>query len=164
MGKLKKDKRYDIVDCATYLISRFREDNQELLEIKLQKILYFAEAFYMAANNANSLFRQGWLAKPYGPMNREVHEKFKNGGMPIDMSKVDFSAVEKVTNDRVLYPFLDEIYAFFKDKSAAELVELTHSDHSPWSEATKGMSGVELLNNETVFISKESTKNWIPNG
>ena len=151
--------KYNIVDSATYLVKKFHDDYRDLLEIKLQKMLYFAEAYYMVIYGTNSLFREEWLAKPYGPMNSEVHELFKNAGLPIDMRKVNFEKADR-TNSK-LRKFLDAIYEMYKDTPAAQLVELTHSDSSPWSEVSSNMTGVDLLNNTTEIVPKDKTKEWI---
>ena len=150
---------YNIINSATYLIQRFHEQKEDLLELKLQKMLYFAEAFYMHSHDTKNLFKEKWLAKPNGPMNKEVHETFKNEGLPIDMKKIDFSKANYVNNE--LKEFLDNIFELFRSVSTSVLVELTRSDGSPWSEISKKMSGVDLLNNENKFIIKSETKKWI---
>ena len=151
--------KYSIVDCATYIVKKFKDDQKEILELKLEKILYFAEAYYMVYRNRTSLFWERWLVKPYGPMNLEVHNRFKNGGLPIDKESVDYTNIKHLPKS--IRKFLDTIYDVYKDTPTSELVELTHVPSSPWSRIAKNMTGIELAENNTKYISKKETKKWI---
>lgn len=105
-------------------------DNQEregITNLKLQKVLYFAQAYYLA-KLGKPLFSDNIEAWEYGPVVPSIYRKYKtNGNNPI-ISEEDKKVVQK-------------IWGTFGGYSASRLVDITHA-HTPWKEASKTSSQI----------------------
>ncbi|MCK5413049.1 MAG: SocA family protein [Candidatus Pacebacteria bacterium] len=128
---------YTADNVAKYLIylasQDFVGDNQEregMTNLKLQKILYFAQAYYLA-KLGKVLFSDNIEAWAYGPVIPSVYGKYKkNGSNPI-ISEKDKSTISQEDKES-----LQKIWDAFGGYSASRLVDITHA-HSPWKEASQ---------------------------
>jgi uncharacterized phage-associated protein len=132
MDTQNKNNATEVAKYLIYLASRkIIGDNGEregLTNLKLQKILYLAQAFCLSKFN-KPLFEDTIEAWTYGPVVPTVYREFKHfGDAPIiqeedqsELSDEDKSIVEKVWDS-------------FGGYSASKLVDITHS-HLPWKEA-----------------------------
>lgn len=130
------NKIYNVNDIANYFIylasnTRIGDDEKEvegITNLKLQKVLYFAQAYFLAKKH-KSLFKDDIEAWEYGPVIPSVYHKYKKyGSQPI----IKVSIVDKISDtDKKM---LDEIWEVFGGYSASRLVDMTHA-HSPWKEA-----------------------------
>jgi len=126
---------YTAENVAKYLIylasQEFVGDNKEregITNLKLQKILYFAQAFYLA-KIGKPLFADKIEAWGYGPVVPSVYKKFKgNGSDPIILEEDKSSIAEEDKEN------LKRIWGTFGGYSASRLVDITHA-HTPWKEA-----------------------------
>lgn len=122
----------NVANYFIYLSSKIVGDNKEregITNLKLQKILYFAQAYFVA-KVGKTLFKEKIEAWEYGPVVPVVyHEYKKNGNRPIvlehDISTID--AVDKKS--------LDIVWENFGGYSARRLVDMTHA-HKPWKDAS----------------------------
>ena len=99
-----------------------------ITNLKLQKILYFAQAAHLAVHE-KPLFKEEIEAWKFGPVIPSVYHKYKkyaNRTIPNPKSVPEFN--EQLTN------FLNSIWEIYGKYSAAELVEITHN-HKPWKQA-----------------------------
>lgn len=131
----RKKELYSAADVAKYFIylsSRaFVGDNKEregITNLKLQKILYFAQAYYLAKFN-KPLFNNTIEAWEYGPVIPDVYRKFKNYGDKPIISKKDESTLSEKDKE-----ILKEIWETFGGYSASRLVDISHA-HAPWKDA-----------------------------
>lgn len=128
---------------AEYFLSLPDDDaGNAISNMKLQKLLYYAQGFAMATLG-KPLFAEDFEAWEYGPVLRAVYDKFKQYGgsalpKPEDFSFSDYTEEEK--------DLLDEIYRVFGQYSAWALSEMTHQT-PPWRDAPRNGT-----------ISKESMK------
>lgn len=126
---------YKAENVAKYLIylasQAFVGDNKEregITNLKLQKVLYFAQAYYLA-KLGKPLFNEKLEAWNYGPVVREVYRKLKRyGGDPI-ISKEDKSTLAEEDKE-----VLKKVWDTFGSYSASRLVDIVHA-HTPWKEA-----------------------------
>lgn len=141
-------KTYNSIDIAKYFLGKTDEDAGEVItNLKLQKLVYYAQAYYLALYG-QPLFSEQVLAWQHGPVVREVYDEFKSYGSlqippPQEMPNID-SDIEE---------FLDEIYEEFGQYSAWKLREMTHSDE-PWKLAFNSPDGVGSV------ISEESMRSF----
>jgi uncharacterized phage-associated protein len=130
-----KKELYSATNVAKYFIylssQAFVGDNKEregITNLKLQKILYFAQAYYLAKFD-KPLFNNTIEAWEYGPVVPDVYRKFKDyGGNPIISEKDESSLSEK---DKGI---LKEVWETFGGYSASRLVDISHA-HTPWKDA-----------------------------
>jgi len=140
MATQSKKSHYKAENVANYLIFLASQENQEkeregITNLKLQKILYFAQAYYLA-KLSKPLFSEEIEAWDYGPVVHEVYTKFKrNKSNPIIVED-DKSVIEEEDKD-----FLKKIWNTFGAYSASRLVDIVHS-HTPWIEAKNSTNNV----------------------
>lgn len=154
----------NIIENSYYLISLFEKDSKEITNLKLQKLMYFIEAYYMAKNDSESeLFDSEWSAWNYGPVNIALYNYYKKfGGLPIVLTEEEKQKGTELFEQNKIY--IDKIYEIFGGLSAFKLVTLTHLDGSPWSEIYKNNQknkefDFEFINKSKIL--KIETKNWI---
>lgn len=115
----------EIADC---LILRANYDSDETLSnMKLQKLLYYAQGFNMALNNGDLLFRDRVYAWAHGPVVLDVYHRFKeNGsaGLPSD-------GIAAPDLDEDTQALLEEVWQAYGQFSAWRLREMTHRE-PPW--------------------------------
>lgn len=133
---------YTAENVAKYLIylasQAFVGDNKEregITNLKLQKVLYFAQAYYLA-KVGRPLFSDDIEAWEFGPVVPRVYRKYKsNVSNPIicEEDKSSLSDEDKET--------LKKVWGTFGGYSASKLVDIAHA-HTPWKEANKSTSKV----------------------
>lgn len=139
---LKHNKPYDAKEVAWYFIflasqvfGGGKKEREGLTNLKLQKLLYLAQAYYLA-KLGRPLFSEKIEAWQYGPVIPEVYNEFrKHGSNPI-FSDNDKSSL--TDEDKVI---LKTVWDSFGGFSAGRLVEITHA-HTPWKEAFETSSKV----------------------
>ena len=77
---------YHANDISRYILASSRNIGIRATNLRLQKLLYFVEGFYMLGNNGTeSCFKEQILAWTYGPVVHEVYDTFKVfGNQPIE--------------------------------------------------------------------------------
>lgn len=137
---------YSALDISRYFLHLADPDCGEgITNLKLQKLCYYAQGFYLAINN-KPLFSESIEAWQHGPVVPVLyHEYKKHGNMNIDPPEMDFNIYPKEIRD-----FLSEVYDTYGQFSAWKLRDLTHNE-IPWIEASKTIS---------ALISHESMKNY----
>lgn len=141
----------DIIKNSEYIISFFKNHNQEVTNLMLEKLLYFLEAIYMSITDENKLYEEEFYAWNFGPVNKKVYSKYKSfGKLPIKLNR-------KITINPNNEKYVKFLYDLFKDFTAFDLVNLSHSENSPWYEINKEYNG-DI--GEDVIINKEETKKW----
>lgn len=140
---------YKAKDVANYLIFLASQENQEkeregITNLKLQKILYFAQAYYLSKLN-KPLFVEKIEAWNLGPVVREVYREFKNNGSKSIILKEDKSTLTEEDKE-----ILKRIWYTFGGYSASRLVNIVHA-HNPWKEAFVSANKI---------ISRKALKNY----
>lgn len=117
-----------IIFLASQKVIGDNNEREGVTNLKLQKVLYLAQAYYLAKLD-KPLFKDQIKAWEYGPVVPSVYntyKKYKNN--PITAPKDESSISEK---DKEV---LKNIWDIFGDYSASKLVDITHA-HKPWEEA-----------------------------
>ena len=139
------EKKLESIDnVADYFIWFANEHGDLITHLKLQKLCFFAEAFYLASKE-EPLTGEPFEAWAHGPVSRSVWNRFKDfRNMPLNVEKSDLS--DSTDTNKLEYhyeePFLLEktkrhlkdIIDCFWGKSAWELEYITHT-HLPWKKA-----------------------------
>ncbi|HPS28412.1 MAG TPA: DUF4065 domain-containing protein [Candidatus Paceibacterota bacterium] len=139
---MTKKSPYIACDVAKYIIYLASKDligeNKEregVTNLKLQKILYFAQAYYLAKLK-KPLFSDEITAWAYGPVVPNVYHAYKNHKNNPITADEDKSSISK--EDKLI---IQEVWNTFGGYSASRLVDIAHS-HAPWKEAFKTTSQI----------------------
>ncbi|WP_240765961.1 Panacea domain-containing protein [Escherichia coli] len=101
--------------------------------LKLQKMVFYADAWYMALNGDRELIPDQFEAWVHGPVVRELYNRF---------SDYKWRAIDEEIRCPELpgevKKHLDEIYQVFGGYSAWELEQMTHQE-KPWLMAREGV-------------------------
>ncbi len=141
-------KYYNVEDIAEWFLNKNRiqmnfEDSEYITNLKLQKLLYYAQGYFLAKKNT-SLFEDDFLAWEHGPVIRKIYNKYRtNGSSGIKYDK-DFNANIDNETERIL----EEVYNEYGQYTAWKLRNMTHEEE-PWKTTPR---------NE--IISKEKIKNY----
>ncbi len=121
---------------ADYFILKVdREAGDDITRLKLQKLIYYAQAWYLAMHG-RALFEDKFEAWAHGPVCRAIHKRFQYLSLnPIPPRTV---ISDPANLDAETKGFLDEVWDIYGQYSAAKLEAMTHQE-DPWLEARKGM-------------------------
>lgn len=129
------------LDLSYYFIERAGEiDENDLTNLKLQKLLYFAQGEYLAREH-KLLFEDQIEAWDLGPVIKDVYNQYKLcGSFPITVFDTH---TKRVLINKKVKEFLDIIWTRYGKFSAAHLVEETHKNNSPWTKYyQKGVNNI----------------------
>ena len=125
-----------------------------LSNLKIQKLLYYAQGFSLVLHNT-PLFEEKIVAWQYGPVVEEVYQELKgyNGSIP----PFDEQDNSYLTDGEM--ELLKEVYDVYGQFSATKLVEMTH-DEMPWKTTAirKEISHQKLNRHFLTLLQDEPTK------
>jgi uncharacterized phage-associated protein len=125
---------------ADAILSLSREQGREITNLKLQKLIYYAQAWFLALKD-RKLFDEDLEAWVHGPVVARVFGDFKHyRWSPI----IDVGITSNVSND-VLEHLGDVLFAY-GDLSATQLERLTHAEE-PWRDARGNLPSDEPSRN-----------------
>ncbi|XUU49186.1 Panacea domain-containing protein [Serratia nematodiphila] len=138
---------YSAIAVANAFIEKAKKCGiKDLTPMKLQKLVFFAHAWSLAAYG-EPLIRDKVLAWKYGPVIESVYHEFKAYGSnnitsvgtefvwdddPNSIVKAKFVAPEIPASDTYASAIIDIIFDVYGDKSAIYLSNLTHEAGSAW--------------------------------
>lgn len=171
-----KATKVNIQDIARYTILRLMQSCDTICPLKLQKVLYYMQAWHMVYfGRENTLFDEVPEAWVNGPVYRSVYDTYKNIPMyeqirPINLG---FNSQKELRDESErIYKslsltekqneFIESIYRHYGTMSHDRLVYLTHSQR-PWNNARKGLAAFEYSNqvielNDMYYYYSEMNK------
>ena len=119
---------YDALGIAKYFIKIASPEEEDIItNLKLQKLLYYAQGFNLALYE-KPLFGEQIRAWQYGPVVPEVYDDYKEySANPIPQPD-DFDIDQYDQETREL---LDEVYEVYGQYTAPTLMRFTHKE-LPW--------------------------------
>lgn len=120
-------------ETADFLLGECRERGEAISNLKLQKLLYYAEAWSLALFD-RSLFDEDFRAWVHGPVLLSQYHRFKDFKWQPITAAVDIPAF-----DEALTTHLNEIVDVFGSEPAVALELMTHRER-PWIEARDGLA------------------------
>lgn len=122
---------YKAKDIAKWFLNKNRiqmnfEDSEYITNLKLQKLLYYAQGFYLAKKDT-PLFNDDFLAWEHGPVIRKIYDEYKKNGSNGIKFEEDFNVEIDKETERVL----EEVYEKYGQYAAWKLRNMTHEE-TPW--------------------------------
>ncbi|RUL70535.1 Panacea domain-containing protein [Dyella choica] len=137
---------YNAQQVANAFFNIAEEDGECLSNMKLQKLLYFAQGMFLAFKG-NPLISDGVEAWKHGPVFPRVYHEFKKYGASgiteravyFDLSdKGKFEAFEHLPpTDEGILDFLRHVWKSFGRLTALDLSILSHEPGGPWDATMK---------------------------
>lgn len=116
---------------ADYILAESRGRGEALTNLKLQKLMYYAQAWSLALRDAE-LFSEDFKAWGHGPVLLSQYHRFKGyGWQPIQ------DDIKRPELDEAEVKHLDEIVDVFGVETAVALELMTHRER-PWLDARGG--------------------------
>ena len=144
---------YTVDQIADYFIWRANNDEEfgdNITNLKLQKLVYYAQGFSLALNG-RVLFNEDIRAWAHGPVVPVLYSRFKDQRATPLATPEDFLPKSIDSDTREL---LEEVYSVYGQYSAWGLRNLTHEER-PWRDtATNGIISVEKMK---AFFSTQLT-------
>lgn len=126
---------------AKYIIVCCSGDGKGITNLKLQKLLYYAQAWKLALYG-KPLFNdpiQAWVHGPVVPPVFREYRDFKWAPLPVDHTRPE--------PQREVCSHVAEVLAAYGNFDASQLERLTHSE-DPWRDARRGLPGDMASTNE----------------
>jgi len=117
----------NVLDVAKLFI-RLGDDEDGISNLKLQKLVYYAQGYYLALYD-KPLFDDNIEAWAHGPVVPFLYHKFKDFGSNSIDDNPKFSPHTCLTKPEIAH--IEEIYNVFGQFSAWKLRNMTHEE-SPW--------------------------------
>jgi|LakMenEpi03Aug12_release.lakeMendotaPanAssembly.Ray.scaffolds.fasta_scaffold324548_2 uncharacterized phage-associated protein len=139
---------------SDYFIALSNETGNLISNLKLQKLVYYAQAWHLA-NFKKDLFVEDFQAWVHGPVMPALYGEYKMfGWKPIireDLTSVKLLEIKQLLSNEVL-SLLDLITDEYFGMSAFELEQLTHNEE-PW---VNSRIGLQMDEPSDRIITKES--------
>ena len=140
-------RKYTCFDIANYFLDKAKETAIAVTNLKLQKLVYYAQAWHLAINEEPLMKNTKFEAWIHGPVVRELWNKYRDYSYePIN---------EEVTSpelDARSDQLLEEVVEVYLDKDAYTMELMSHRE-DPWILARNGCADNERCTN---IISEES--------
>ena len=150
--------KYNLQQVADYFISWSNETGDALTNLKLQKLVYYAQAWYLG-HTQRALFSEDMQAWVHGPVVPELYQQYKRfGWQPIqrdDLGPGSFERLEAAF-DAEAREILADVRNHYAAKGAFELELLTHRQR-PWYATRAGLPEDEPC---PAVIPKELMRQW----
>ena len=127
------DKIYSAGQVAEYFIDKAHKEGRVITNKKLQKVIYYAQAWSLALRD-KPIFKDQIEAWIHGPVVNSVYQKYKKYGFGTIEEKVDVEGLFTENEKK----FLDNVWRVYGKKDAEYLELLTHNEE-PWQLAREGV-------------------------
>ena len=133
-------------DVAHYLLWLADRDRTGLDHLKLQKLVYYAQAFHLGSEGT-PLFDEPLHAWRHGPVSPEIWSRYRYRRGYIDPP----AESAKDTLGERQRDVVETVYERFRDSSGPDLVRRTHGE-APWQQAmTRAQDGAsEVISHELM--------------
>jgi uncharacterized phage-associated protein len=142
---MNEDKPYRAIDIGKYILAVAYENGDVVTNLKLQKLLYYAQAWYMVNHGGKKLFSDAIEAWKFGPVIKDVYDLYKfysRNTIEEDITKLE-------PDDR---KFMDKFLSEFMDYSALSLGNMIHNE-LPWQEAFDEQNpyGSSIISTDSMY-------------
>lgn len=139
-----------VFNVANYFLSCVDPDDDDCISnLKLQKLCYYAQGFYLAIYGKR-LFDNDIHAWQHGPVVAELYHKYKSEHASCLVADADFD-INSIPEDIRL--FLDDVYQTYGQFSAWRLREMTHQE-TPWQNSYNKTANDIISDEEMIKFFK----------
>lgn len=135
-------------DAADYIILKTTEGGVSLNLLKLQKLVYYSQAWHLALYE-RPLFNGRFQAWVHGPVSRELYDRYKaTKSLYSPVTSEDIRSgfnPDQLTDEGKHH--IDEVLEVYAKYSGSQLEDLTHRE-TPWIQARKGFPPSARCENE----------------
>lgn len=131
----------DVNEICDYIIFNLKAEDPALLSnIKLQKLLYYVQAWHLAFYN-KALFKGKFQAWIHGPVHREIFDRFRDSKYLY--SEINFEDIinpkinEKLSDSEKAH--INSILETYSPYSGVQLEDMSHNE-DPWIITRNGYS------------------------
>ena len=146
---------YPALSIAKYLVWKASNNNKGITNKKLQKLVYYSQAWNLALYD-EPLFKEQIQAWIHGPTVPIVYRKYKKYGFNLIKEDAKDCDIFSFNFDQRTIGLLNEVYDVYGKYDADYLEILTHSEE-PWQNAREGLNYNEF---SKAIISHEDMKNY----
>jgi len=134
-----------------FLVKSEPGTKREITHLKLQKLVYYSQGYYLALNKGEPMFKEKLQAWVHGPVCPMLYYEFR---------LYDDRAIPPLTKESLIEDLykkvLDSVWKVYGKFDGIELERLTHEE-TPWIKARKGAPAWKASNDE---ISIESMQEY----
>jgi uncharacterized phage-associated protein len=125
------------LDIARYLLGTLDEDSgEDMTSLKLQKLLYYAQGFYLAMHDCEPLFDDPIEAWQHGPVVPAVYQVFKDNGRSPIARPAPFDPQDYAPEVREILDTVSRVYGQF---APWKLRDMTHQE-PPWRDTPQNQA------------------------
>ncbi len=142
----------ELLCLSQYFIAKGRQESKEVTNKKLQKLVYYAQAWALVFHD-KTIYKDNIKAWVHGPAIPALYHRYKKFGYERISEEVDMDAVLVV-----LEPFIktiDMVWEAYSKYDARYLELLTHNEE-PWINAREGLEEYMSSDNVIPTISMKS--------
>ena len=136
------------LSIANALIQLSHKKGNPVSNMKLQKLVYFSYGWFLAIRKER-LFEDEIQAWKYGPVIPELYHSFKlYYSNPIPEAHYLKSDSVEVSGDATA--LLESVWQAYGDKTAIELVDMTHKVGTPWEKTFERSVSNSIIKDELI--------------
>ena len=150
----KQQKHITAKDVASFFLAKANSVGDQITNLKLQKLVYYAQAWHLANFN-EPLFDEDFEAWVHGPVLPTLYHAYKERGSAPILTNLDIKIVAKKFNSNTIN-YLNEVAFIYMPHGAYELELMTHKEE-PWIDTRGECEPDEKCNN---IIPKELMKTF----
>lgn len=121
---------YSARTISNAILKIAHESDQQLTNMQLQKLVYFAHGWYLAWKN-EPLISDSVKAWNFGPVIPPLYNRLKKYGNDVVTEPI---SGEVQLDDEKVNDFLKKVYERYRSLNGAQMSYLTHKEGTPWAE------------------------------
>lgn len=131
---------YSAHQIASYLLSLGSAEDNDVSNLKLQKLCYYAQGLITSMRGGEPLFHDEIRAWDHGPVVPILYHAYKAYGSQPIPTVTDFDIEQIEPSDRKA---LDDIFEYYGQYSPWRLRNMTHEER-PWIDAYNGNKLIQV--------------------
>lgn len=145
-----KKSQFSALEIGMYFLYLGNKEKKPITNKKLQKLLYYAQAWSLVLRNDKKLFNDKIEAWLHGPAIPEVYHQYKSFSFHPIKVDLDLELIKSI--HRSTGKFLNSVWNVYGKLDASYLEVLSHKE-DPWQIARSGVGEFNPSDNEITLKS-----------